>query len=354
MVALSKIHAELVDAYGDEIGGQGVTHKELERTPSGIFPLDLALGGGIPRGRVTMIYGAESSCKTTLALRLIAEHQKRWPDQACVFFDVENALDLGWAAQLGVDMKKLYLERPLYAEQCANMFVKILGASDVGIMVLDSVAAMNTSIEMEKDLEKAIVGNRALLMERLSRKITTRLIEHNRNPDQVHMPTVIYVNQVRTKIGVMFGDPETTPGGTAIRFQSTMIIRLFAKNVIDAKVSTVLPAWKKVSAVVRKWKVPILATHSEWHMAGVDHSGLVAGQSDDWRTAREYLKGYDLLVKAPGDKWQLLGETFNKQDEIRARMLSDPAWSDKVLGAIFEAASQPGTTGKVGVVEPGT
>ncbi len=197
---------------------------KVEVIPTGSLALDIATGiGGIPRGRIVEIFGVESSGKTTIALHVIAEAQRR--GGVAVFIDAEHALDPKYAKSLGVDVENLYISQPDYGEQALEIAENLINSGAVDVIVVDSVAALVPRDELEGDMGEAQVGKQARLMSQALRKL--KGIVHKSNT------ALIFINQIREKIGVMFGNPETTPGGRALKFFSDM--RLEVRRLGDIK-----------------------------------------------------------------------------------------------------------------------
>ncbi len=193
--------------------GEYKVNSDLEYIPTGCLSLDLALGvGGVPRGRILEIYGPESSGKTTVALHIIAECQKM--GGVAAFIDAEHALDAQYAHALGVDTNELYLSQPDTGEQALDICESLVRSSAVDVIVIDSVAALTPKAEIEGDMGDAHVGLLARLMSQALRKLTAIT---NRSKT-----CVIFINQLREKVGVMFGNPETTPGGKALKYFATV------------------------------------------------------------------------------------------------------------------------------------
>jgi recombination protein RecA len=197
---------------------------KVEAIPTGSLALDIATGvGGIPKGKIIEIFGPESSGKTTLSLHVIAQAQKR--GGIAVFIDAEHALDPKYAQKIGVDVDNLYISQPDYGEQALEIAESLLRSGAVDVIVIDSVAALVPKDELEGEIGEAHVGKQARLMAQALRKLKS--LAHNANA------AVIFINQLREKIGVMFGNPETTPGGRALKFFADM--RLDVRRVGDAK-----------------------------------------------------------------------------------------------------------------------
>lgn len=199
---------------------------DCEVIPTGSIALDMALGvGGIPRGRITEIYGQESSGKTTLAYHIVAEAQKR--GGVAAFVDAEHSVDAPYARQLGVDVDSLLVSQPDTGEEALEIMDALIRSGAVDVVVLDSVAALVPKAEIEGDMGDSHMGLQARLMSQALRKIGGSVSKSN--------TAAIFINQIREKIGVMFGNPETTPGGRALKFWSS--VRLEVRRIETLKVS---------------------------------------------------------------------------------------------------------------------
>ena len=193
---------------------------EIEATSTGSLGLDIALGiGGLPKGRIIEIYGPESSGKTTLTLHVVAEEQKK--GGVCAFVDAEHALDPQYAKKLGVDLDELLISQPDTGEQALEIVDTLVRSGAVSLVVVDSVAALTPKAEIEGDMGDMQMGSQARLMSQAMRKLTASIGRSN--------CMVIFINQIRMKIGVMFGNPETTTGGNALKFYSS--VRLDIRRV---------------------------------------------------------------------------------------------------------------------------
>ncbi len=193
----------------------GEAHKvNVESVPSGSFSLDLALGGGLPKGRIIEIYGPESSGKTTLALHAVAEVQKNGGKAA--FIDAEHALDPEYAARIGVKTKELIISQPDNGEEALNIMESLVRSNIINVIVVDSVAALTPKAEIEGEMGASHMGLQARLMSQALRKITALCAKSG--------TIVIFINQIRSKIGIVYGNPETTPGGLALKFYASVRI----------------------------------------------------------------------------------------------------------------------------------
>ncbi len=200
----------------------------IDTISTGSISLDLALGGGIPRGRVTEIYGPESSGKTTLTLHIIAEAQKKGGQ--CAFIDAEHALDPEYAKRIGVDMNNLLVSQPDSGEQALDITETLVRSNAVDVIVVDSVAALTPKAEIEGDMGDSHMGLQARLMSQALRKLTGSISKSK--------TSVIFINQIRMKIGIMFGNPETTTGGQALKFYSSVRMDIRSIGKIEDADST--------------------------------------------------------------------------------------------------------------------
>jgi len=215
--ALQQVIAQIEKQYGQGAIMQMDEHKyaRIEGIPTGSLSLDIALGGpGIPRGRVTELFGPESSGKTTLALHVIANAQRAGGIAA--FIDAEHALDTTWAKKLGVDVSSLLISQPDTGEQALDIVEMLIRSNSIDIIVVDSVAALTPKAEIEGEMGDTHIGLQARLMSQALRKLTAVVSKSK--------TSLIFINQIRMKIGVMFGNPETTSGGNALKFYSSIRI----------------------------------------------------------------------------------------------------------------------------------
>ena len=241
-------------------------------TPSGALSLDLALGGGIPKGRVIEIFGPESSGKTTLSLHAVAEVQRAGGTAA--FIDAEHALDPVYAKRIGVDTDNLLLSQPDHGEQALEITETLVRSGAVDMIVIDSVAALTPKAEIDGDMGDQHVGLQARLMSRALRKLTS-IVSRSKT-------TVIFINQLRMKIGVMFGNPETTPGGNALKFYCS--IRLDIRRIGQIKVGDeVVGSQVRVRVVKNKVAPPFKSSEFDiMYNEGISRHG----DSLDLATAR--------------------------------------------------------------------
>jgi len=248
--SLDSAISHIVKSYGKgsimKLGEQAAQRGEILVIPTGALLLDLALGvGGIPRGRVTELYGPESAGKTTLALHVIAEAQKQ--GGVAAFVDAEHALDPLYASRIGVKIDDLLISQPDTGEQALEIVEVLVRSGALDVIVIDSVAALVPKAEIEGEMGDAHVGLQARLMSQALRKLTAAISKSN--------CSVIFLNQLREKVGIMFGNPETQPGGRALKFYSSVRLDIRKVEVIKSGLDSV-GARVKVKVVKNKVAPP--------------------------------------------------------------------------------------------------
>jgi recombination protein RecA len=299
-----------------QLGG-GETNLDIQGISTGALSLDIALGGkGLPRGRVVEIYGPESSGKTTVALHAIASAQKA--GGVAAFIDVEHALDPSWAKKLGVDLESLLVSQPPNAEEALKIAEMLVKSNAVDIIVIDSVAALVPRAEVEGEIGDAHVGLQARLMSQALR-ILTPTISRTKT-------CMVFINQIRQKIGVMFGNPETTSGGLALKFYSS--VRLEIRKVTSIKSNEeVIGSQVRVKVVKNKVAPPFRQAEFElMHDRGISREG-------------------DLLIMAQDDKiidksgsWFSYGDIRLGQgsENVKQYLRDNPALMEEITRKILE------------------
>jgi protein RecA len=255
-VALEAALAQIRKDFGDGAImklGEIEADNKVETISTGSFSLDMALGvWGLPRGRIVEIYGQESSGKTTLTLHVIAEAQRR--GGVAAFIDVEHALDPSYARKIGVDVDNLFVAQPTSGEEALNIVETLARSSAVDIIVVDSVAALTPKAELDGEIGDSFVGTQARLMSQAMRKLTSVLAQTK--------TLCIFTNQIREKIGVMFGSPETTPGGKALKFYAS--VRLNISRIQQIKDTAGVTVGNRTRVKVVKNKVAPPFTEAEF------------------------------------------------------------------------------------------
>lgn len=290
--ALENTLATLTKRFGDGVIMRlgDAQHLQVEATPTGSLSLDIALGvGGVPRGRIIEIYGPESSGKTTLCQHIIAEAQK--VGGICAFIDMEHALDPNYAAKCGVDIDNLYVSQPDTGEQALEIADALIRSGTMDIVIVDSVAALVPRAEIEGEMGDSHMGLQARLMSQALRKLAGAIKQTN--------TTVIFTNQLRMKIGVMFGNPETTAGGNALKFYASVRLDIRRIQAIKSKGDVV---GNRTRVKVKKNKVAPPFTECEFDIMynqGISKTGDVLDLSVEYEIVSKrgaYFRYGDLML----------------------------------------------------------
>ncbi|MGM9693954.1 MAG: recombinase RecA [Alloprevotella sp.] len=314
--AMAKIEKDFGKGSIMKLGDESV--EDVDTIPTGSLSLDAALGvGGYPKGRIIEIFGPESSGKTTLALHAIAEAQKA--GGLAAFIDAEHALDRFYAAKLGVNTDDLLISQPDNGEQALEIADQLIRSSAIDIIVIDSVAALTPKAEIEGDMGDNKVGLQARLMSQALRKLTSSISKTN--------TTCIFINQLREKIGIMFGNPETTTGGNALKFYAS--VRLDIRRVTTLKDGDT-PIGNQVRVKIVKNKVAPPFRKAEFEITfgeGISRAGEIVDL------------GVELGILKKSGSWFSYGETRLGQgrDAVKKLIKDNPELSEEIEAQIAEA-----------------
>jgi recombination protein RecA len=294
----------------------------VETISSGSFSLDLALGGGLPKGRIIEIFGPESSGKTTLALHAIAEVQRKGGRAA--FIDAEHALDPEYAAKIGVKVKDLIISQPDNGEEALNILESLVRSGIINIVVVDSVAALTPRAEIEGEMGAHQVGAQARLMSQALRKLASIAAKSG--------TIVIFINQLRMKIGVMFGNPETTPGGLALKFYASVRIDIRRTAQVKKGEESV---GNRIKAKVVKNKIAPPFKIAEFDIM---YGEGISYESDVLNTALKYG-----VVAKSGASYSFAGEKLGVGfDNVRTKLKEDKKLLEQIKKATKEAVEKRG------------
>ncbi len=292
--------------------------------PTGSVGLDMAMGiGGMPRGRIIEIFGPESSGKTTLALHVVAEAQKL--GGVCAYIDAEHAMDPEYAKNLGVNTKELLISQPDHGEQALDIVEALVRSGKLDVVVIDSVAALTPKDEIEGDMGSHHVGKQARLMSQALRKLTA-IVARSKT-------IVIFINQIRMQIGVMFGNPETTPGGKALKFYTS--VRLDIRRIAQIKKGEdVVGSRTRVKVVKNKVAAPFKQTEFDIiYGEGISHEGELIALGEQCKVVSKSGASYSYLPAKPKD-----GETEIKlargYDATRTMLKENPKLAKQIFADI--------------------
>jgi recombination protein RecA len=303
--------------------GDDSIERDIQTVSTGSLGLDIALGlGGLPRGRVVEVYGPESSGKTTLTLQVIAEMQKLGGTAA--FIDAEHALDVVYAEKLGIKIKDLLISQPDTGEQALEIADMLVRSGGVDIVVIDSVAALTPKAEIEGEMGDQLPGLQARLMSQALRKLTANIKRTN--------TLVIFINQIRMKIGVMFGSPETTTGGNALKFYASVRMDIRRTGAIK-KADVVVGSETKVKVVKNKVSPPFKEAHFDiLYGEGISREGEII----DLGVAHNIVDKSGAWYSYKGDK---IGQG---KDNTREFLRNNPAMAHEIENRIRVAVGLPG------------
>lgn len=316
---------QITKAYGDGAimkMGEKRSDMSVEVVPTGCLPLDIALGvGGLPRGRVTEIFGPEASGKTTVCLHVVAEAQKL--GGTCAFIDVEHALDPTRAATVGVNLDNLLISQPDNGEQALEIVETLVRSNAVDVIVVDSVAALVPKAEIEGEMGDSMMGVQARLMSQALRKLTGAISKSK--------TVVIFTNQIRQKIGVMFGNPETTPGGLALKFYSS--VRIDLRKIANIKTASGDPIGSQHRARIIKNKIAPPFKECEFDIMNTEGISVYGGLVD-------LAVQHGLIIKS-GAFFKLGGQNIQGREGVKKYFKENPKiakdYRDKIWDKVQKA-----------------
>jgi len=377
---LEQVLAEINKKYGQNTilkASESRVTSMVPRLSTGVYGLDYATGGGVPVGRFTMIKGDEGTGKSSLAMRVVKSAQRTcrfcyavaqpgrkhggkgeftwiWehaegcealdpsseedPSFRIVYVDVEGTFLNQWARAIGVDLARMHLTQPEWAEQAVDIIQTMIMDGVVDLVVLDSVASMAPTEELEKSCEEDVVGTGGKLMNRAFRDWGAAMNKMGRETGR--KPTVIFINQIRYKIGVMFGNPETVPGGKAQLFAPSVVIRLRPRPpVLAGKGATAKPLRWNTKYKVEKNKVGVAHYQGEYEVAVVNHEEFIQGDVTDYKTVLAAAKECGVLVQEK-KKWiytdsDLSGGPYRVQDDVVEAWIEDLILYEKVKAVVL-------------------
>ena len=325
MQAVRLAMEQITKAYGDGAimkMGEKEAGMRVEVIPTGCLPLDIALGvGGLPRGRVTEIFGPEASGKTTVSLHVVAEAQKMGGTAA--FIDAEHALDPSRAVAVGVDLDNLLISQPDNGEQALEIVETLVRSNAVDVIVVDSVAALVPKAEIEGDMGDSMMGVQARLMSQALRKLTGAISKSK--------SVVIFTNQLRQKIGVMFGNPETTPGGLALKFYSS--VRIDLRKIANIKTASGDSIGSQHRARVIKNKVAPPFKEAEFDIMNTEGISVMGSLVDLAIT-------HELITKS-GAFFKIDGQNIQGREATKKYLKDNPKTAKDIQEKIWEKVKNP-------------
>jgi len=323
--------------------------QKVARIPSGVFFVDYALGGGFPAGRANILWGHKSTGKTALCLRMLGNMQKlcancysravdgvcacgKYREPVCVYMDIEGTWDHAWAQLMGVDENRMILSVPEFAEQALDITEAHLRSGEVDLVVIDSIAFLTPAKEIEESTGKALQAEQARVVGRAIRKFNSALnhcgMKFNRRP------TIMFTNQVRMKIGLLFGNPETQPGGFAAGFQATTEVHTYGGKYEMDEI-TGQPVWVDMKFRVEKNKSSGAKMEGEWRLMLSDTENKKKGDVAD--EAELIATGQRIgLISGSGSSWECLGENYKGKSKITERILLDPDFKTMYQEALLK------------------
>jgi len=320
---------EVLDAINKKFGEGSIQNAsdvnlKIDRLPTGIFGLDLELGGGLPAGRLVELYGKEQSLKSTIALRAVAQAQRA--GKYCAYLDIEGRLDLNWAKKQGVDIEKLKFSRPETGEKAGDIVDALVRSGKFAIIVIDSVSALIPQLDTEQsmtDTEK--IGGRAQLGNRLVRKVHSGL--NNKNSDgTLNQTCIIFINQIRMKIGT-YGNPEDTTGGLGLRFGASVRIEVRKSEYLKHK--------DDIVGFILKFKITKNTTYMPYRVG--QFKFYLDGRIDNITSLVDYGIMLGVIHQGGAGNYTFDEEKIKGRDELVNRVLKDEKFRKKLATQVREA-----------------
>lgn len=319
---------------GEKVVVMGNKIPVVRRLPTGIFEFDFFTGGGFPCGRYSIVYGPESSNKTNICLKAVVNAQKLPPPcNKVIWVNIEQSFDPVWAEKMGVNTAELLVVQAGYGEEAIDLVDALVRAEDVALLVVDSMAGLIASKEIAQSVENYDIGTSALLIKRMVNKLMIAFCEEQKRD---HDPCVILINQTRFKPGVLFGDPETMPGGEAQKFLSSLRVRVRATNVVDKATSTL--TFKDTTVTVKKAKVPVRAVSFDFSLCVHAHDEMKIGDTESFNMVKSHLQALNLLTKVK-DGWEVKltpPHSYPTQGAIADRYYKDKGFQALLQALVLE------------------
>jgi len=333
--ALEMVVGQIKKQFGDGsimLLGKNSADREISVIKTGALSLDAALGiGGVPRGRVVEIFGPESSGKSTLALHIVANAQRN--GGVAAYIDAEHALDPAYATKIGVNLDNLLISQPDSGEEALNITEALARSNAVDVIVIDSVAALVPKSELEGEIGDAFVGLQARMMSQALRKLTATLSKSN--------TCAVFINQIREKIGVMYGNPETTTGGRALKFYSSIRLDIRRTGGIKGADNSEVGNRVKVKVVKNKMAAPFqIAEFDILFNEGISRTGSVLDMATEYG-----------IIDKKGAWLTLYGQRFQGREAVREELKKNPVMLDKLEADVSQYLKdkKPKTGQKAGV-----
>jgi RecA/RadA recombinase len=322
--------------FGTNVAKVNVKKGNQSRSSTGIFPLDYCLGGGLPDGRVSSIYGRESSGKSCIALKSLAAYQKNNPDKRAVLLDVEGHYDSEWASKLGVDTKALVVVRADYAEMYVDSLDGILNHEHVGMVVLDSIAAFSPKVEMDDSAEQSHMGRVSQIQSVMVRKTEQTLNKMAR--DYGYAPPVLILNQARANYDKKNKySPDDKPSGARSLFHAGVLLAKASGFPIKDPKSTNLPLMNEITFTIQRAKMKTLNKGITFKFVLEDHGAFRVGDiADEAGFIISQLESIGLMTRPKKGGYELDGETYKTQKQIKDKLHEDFAYSSRIKKSIID------------------